>query len=313
MPAGDLENSSLPRSQKRAKIPFFKVAVCAACVVFAALWGIAGFIGWQLTHPQRRSVDMTPAALGLKYENISFVSKTDHIILKGWMVTAPENRRTVIIAHGYGRNRLQDDVPLLPVIASLVKNGSNAVLFDFRNSGESGGHITSIGLFEVLDLLGAIDFVRSHPEWNQQIVLYGFSMGASTALVAASLDPSVAAVIADSPFADLEGYLRENLSVWTNLPAVPFNTMILSITPLLTGLDISHMSPLASIQSYGSRPVLLIHGEADSDIPINNSEQLLEKHRHAQLFRVPGAVHVGSFRQNQDRYLEEVNRFLEKL
>lgn len=306
--------SSPFRSRNRTKAPLLlKVAAVTACFAFVFCWAIAGYIGWQLTHPQRRPIDTTPSAWGMKYENISFTSRIDNIPLQGWMVAAPENRRTVIIAHGYGRNRLQDDVPLFPIIQTLTDSGSNAVLFDFRNSGESGGTLTSVGQFEVRDLLGAIDFVRSHPEWNQQIILYGFSMGAATALVTGAQEPSVAAVIADSPFADLDSYLRDNLSVWSSLPAVPFNSMILLITPLLTGLDTTQMSPVSSIQSLGNRPVLLIHGEADGDIPIINSELLQKNYGNAQLLRIPEAVHVGSFRQNHDRYLTEVNRFLEGL
>jgi len=72
-------------------------------------------------------------------------------------------------------------------------------------------------------LLGAVDYVKSKPELNQEIVLMGFSMGASTSILAAAREPAVSAVIADSPFADLKNYLNDKLSVWTELPSFPFN------------------------------------------------------------------------------------------
>ena len=50
-------------------------------------------------------------------------------------------------------------------------------------------------------------------------MLLGFSMGASTAILAAAESQDVDAVIADSPFSDLTSYLDENLSVWSNLPS----------------------------------------------------------------------------------------------
>lgn len=36
----------------------------------------------------------------------------------------------------------------------LVEHGMNVLLFDYRNSGESAGEMTSVGQYEVRDLLG---------------------------------------------------------------------------------------------------------------------------------------------------------------
>lgn len=290
-----------------------KSAILLCILAMGIVFALSAFIGWRLTHPERRPVDVTPAAWGLAYETVSFTSRIDKLPLQGWVVPAHDSRLTVIAAHGYGRNRLQDDVPLLPIVQALINQGCNVVLFDFRNSGESAGTMTSIGQYEIRDLLGAVDFARTRPELNKPIVLYGFSMGAATALVAGAQEPAVAGVIADSPFADLDSYLSENLSVWSHLPAIPFNAAILSVTPLVTGLDTAQVSPLKAITNFNNRPVLLIHGEADTDIPLANSELLQARYPAADLLRIPGAVHVGSFRQDSAAYLTGVSRFLEQL
>ena len=130
---------------------------------------------------------------------------------------------------------------------------------------------------------------------NQKIILMGFSMGATTAILAGARDPAVSAVIADSPFADLRTYLNENLSVWSELPSFPFNQAFFIVVPNLTGLRAETVSPVREISNLSGRKLLLIHGEADVDIPIINSETLAGAIPYAQLLRVPGAGHVKAY------------------
>jgi len=280
-----------------------------ACMIVGA---ISGYVGWDLMHPARQKIDTTPEVAGLQYETVSFASRTDALNLQGWLIKAPANKQTVLFAHGYGKNRLQNDVPLLPVVQVLVNHGYNVVMFDFRNSGASDGNLTSLGQYEVRDLLGAVDFVRARPDLSQKITLFGFSMGAAVAIMAAAEEPFVSAVVSDSPYADLKTYLEKNLSVWTNLPAVPFNQSILLIVPPLTGITVEKVSPVQAVRKLGGRPLLLIHGDADMDVPLENSEMLQKAYPAAALVRMPGAAHVKSFSVDEKRYLTEVTGFLEK-
>lgn len=284
-------------------------------VLFAIMgvYGISGYVGWGLTHPQRKPITSSPAAAELQYKDVSFTSRVDGLKLKGWLILSPENRQTIIFAHGYGMNRLQEDVPLLPLVQVLISKGYNVLMFDFRNSGESEGQITSVGQFEVRDLLGAVDFIQSQRNLSSKIILYGFSMGAATAILAGAQEPTVAAVVADAPFADLESYLRRNLTVWTKLPEMPFNQTVLTMTTLITGLDAKQVSPMGEVNKLGNRPLLLIHGEADTDIPIENSELIQQKYPFAQLVRVPNAKHVQSFKVDSRRYSAEVMQFLDRV
>jgi len=55
-------------------------------------------------------------------------------------------------------------VPALSLAEELVNAGYHVLMFVFRNCGESDGNFTSIGQYEVRDLLGAIDFVSSYPD-----------------------------------------------------------------------------------------------------------------------------------------------------
>lgn len=282
--------------------------VLAVAVVFA----ISAYVGWNLTHPARQKVDDSAVA-GINFEEICFNSREDGLKIRGWLLKASGNKKTVIFAHGYRYNRLQSDVPVLPVARALVDSGYNILLFDFRNCGESDGNLTSVGQFEVRDLLGAFDFVKSRPELNQKVVLFGYSMGAATSILAGAREPAVAAVIADAPFADLKDYLMKNLSVWSDLPAFPFNQAFLIVVPPLTGLKAETVSPVQEVKNLNGRPLLLIHGEDDRDVPCENSVLLKKEYPPASLWLVPGAEHVKSFATAGDLYIQKVMEFLDNI
>ena len=61
------------------------------------------------------------------------------------------------------------------------------------------------------------------------------------------------------------------------------------------------------------RPLLLIHGEGDTDIAISNSERLQQAYPAAHLLRIPGAPHVKGFQTDRTLYLTELTAFLASL
>jgi len=305
-------NNPVTELRARRKGPKIITAILLFLSVAAALGVLAtsAYVGWNLTHPARQAIDKTPLEVGIAYRDIVFPCRGNEVSLSGWLLQSPANRKTVIMAHGYRKNRLQNDVPALPIAKDLYDQGYNVIMFDFRNCGLSEGNLTSVGQYEVQDLLGAVDFVKSQPQLNQEIVLMGFSMGASTAILAGAREPAVAAVIADSPFADLATYLDQNLSVWTELPSVPFNQAFFLVVPAMTGLRMEAVSPIQEISGLNDRQLLLIHGEADVDVPISNSEALASAASGSRLLRVPEAGHVKSFAADNSLYLNTVNDFM---
>jgi len=300
------------RAIKRPGMTYMALWLALGFLLIAIIAGgsISAYVGWSLTHPDREQVVITPDSVGLKYQDVEFTSREDGLTLSGWLIRAEANKKTIIFAHGYGKNRLQDDVPIMPITQSLVGAGYNVLLFDFRGCGQSEGDLVSVGQFEVLDLLGAIDYVKCHTELNPRIILFGFSMGASTAILAGAREQAVDAVIADSPFADLKSYLMQNLSVWINLPPVPFNRAFLLVVSTVTGLKAEAVSPVVEVGNLGDRPLFLIHGTGDAKIPMQNSELLYETYPGAELWEVPEAGHVKSYSVAGDLYIERILEFI---
>lgn len=297
----------------------FLLSVTGLLVLFVlCASGIAFHVAWKLTHPVRKAVDMVPADFGIKHtEEVSFPSREGSIRLSGWYFSAEQNgytqhRRTLIFAHGYSQNRLEPHLPALSLAAKLVAGGYDVLMFDFRNAGDSSPSLTTIGLREQQDLLGAIDFVATTRP-GQTMGLIGFSMGAATSLLVGSKDERISAIVADSPFYSLREYLEENLPQWTGLPRFPFNWLILTLCPILLGANPREVKPFLAVK-LAKKPIFFIHGTGDSTISSDNSERLraLVTDKKAAIWLVPHAGHVRSYALVPDEYAERVLSFLEK-
>lgn len=298
----------------------FFILAGAILLLFVAGVGVISFkVGWKLMHPPRKPVDMKPEQFGVKqFEEIAFPSREDRIQLSGWYFAAAENGfaskgSTLIIAHGYSQNRLEPHLPALSLAARLLAAGYDVLMFDFRNAGLSEGEVTTVGLREQHDLLGAVDYVvKHHP--GQRIGLIGFSMGAATSLLAAAQDKRVEAVVADSPFYSLYEYLDENLPNWTGLPRFPFNWIMMTFIPLLLKANARAVNPSAAVKRFAPKPILFIHGTGDTTIPHANSERLyrMADSKSSELWLVPDAGHVRSYAACPEEYADKVIRFFYK-
>ncbi|CAE7863402.1 ABCF3 [Symbiodinium necroappetens] len=117
----------------------------------------------------------------------------------------------VVYLHGNCSSRLEA-VSTLP---ALLPFNITVFCFDFAGSGLSDGEYLSLGYYERDDLAVVIDHLR---ESNRVtcIGLWGRSMGASTALLHADRDPSIAGLVLDSPFSDLKVLCEELVDGYTN-------------------------------------------------------------------------------------------------
>src|SRR5712692_1889374 len=219
----------------------------------------------------------------------------------------PRLAPTVVICLGYRISRSH----LRPVAALEYKFGYNVLLFDFRGHGESDSVATSGGNAEVRDLQAAITAASQQPETlHGKIIIHGFSMGASVALLTTP-HPEVAAIIADSPYARLDQILRQIVryrlaqesTSWISplnrlrslFPAVAWATVAASTIvfrlrfghALVARPDMSFKRCRArakSVLQLHQTPILLIHAAGDEIIPIAHARQLVAK---AHAYDVP--------------------------
>lgn len=297
-----------PGKKNRKKI--IGIIIGAVILFMAAVCiGISIFVGYSMTHPEKKVIDQSPDDYGMDYEDISFPSREDGIDLSGWVLEPEASpKMTIILAHGYKGNRFEDHVSFFDMAADLLERGYRVVMFDFRYAGDSDGKMVTVGAKEQLDLLGAIDWADNH--YEEPIGLLGISMGASTSLLAAAQSDDVMAVVADSPFSDLTDYLKANLPVWSGLPKYPFTPLIMTIMPMITDLNPKEASPISVLDDIAPRPVLFIHNTGDASIPYAESEKMAGKHPKVfQLWLPDGEGHVQAYKQNKQEYVDRVDGF----
>ena len=286
---------------------------------------------WTLPNPE-------PVPPASQRRSILFHT-TDGTLLSGDFWAQPQSAPTIIICHGY---RINSTV-LRPVAALEYKYGYNVLLFDFRGHGESDSIATSGGNAEIRDLEAALAVARQQPETIPgKIVIHGFSMGASVALL---LDPQpdVAAIIVDSPYARLDVILKRMMhwqltnqsTSWASFmyplrngfPALTWIT--LAISTIVFRLRFGHTlnaRPATSFKRWQARskgvihqsypPILLIHGLKDGAIPITHAHQIVtQAHAHnisMETYFVDEADHCGAYGNDPHQYIQMLERFVKQ-
>ena len=151
-------------------------------------WFLAGIATTrQFRFPDRENAGLTPASFKLASEDVSFRS-ADGVELRGWWVPAAEPRGSVVMVHGLNRSRIE----MIRRVPFVHEAGWNALVFDLRHHGESGGRATTFGAKEKQDVEAAAQLARSRTPGP--VVLWGVSLGAASAMLAAADDPAIAGV-----------------------------------------------------------------------------------------------------------------------
>jgi dipeptidyl aminopeptidase/acylaminoacyl peptidase len=264
------------------------------------------------THPPRYSLHVPPSEYHAEYEAVSFTT-SDGVLLKGWFVKPLHPRSpspAIIICHGVGANRSD----FTGLAASLSRRGYFVLLFDFRAHGESGGWRTSLGYHEQEDVIAALHFLRKRNEVDPgRIGIYGFSLGGSSAILAAARTRTFSAVVADSAFTSLRDQARSAITGFYHLPAFPFLPLSVLGYELYFQTSVDNISPVSVIAQIAPAPVLIIAGEGDKLIPADNGRKLYQAAREPKEFwLIPGAEHGATLAAAGNEYEKRVGEFFDK-
>jgi fermentation-respiration switch protein FrsA (DUF1100 family) len=290
-------------------------------VLILSYVGISLFVATQMAYAQPKAITENPADLGLNYRDVSFPSRQDHLLLRGWFMPGvlPDGQltteRTIIMVHGLHSNREALEGGLLKLSAALVHKGFAILVFDFRGHGQSAPAPLSMGYFEQRDVLGAVDFLRSgplpYPELGRPRAIggWGISMGGATMLLAAAHEPAIRGVVADSAYAAFVPLLERNaLMPGAIIPGVLFAMQ------LLYGINYDAVRPVDAVASIAPRPLFFIEGTSDRLVPPWNMNVLAGAAEAApgaqvQTWLVPGANHIQSYDVMGNVYVKRIVAF----
>jgi len=282
----------------------------AAALSGAAWMGACASLYWHAFRPMRWGAESergwTPADLGVPHE--SFEARTrDGLSLLAWYL--PGSRDAAVVVSGGHRGRAGD---VLGISAALQRAGFHVVAYGWRGTPGSDPAAHTLGVFERRDLQGAIDAVEARLG-DVPVGLLGYSLGGAVSLVVAADDPRVRAVCADSAFSDPAGVLADGVERVLRIPGAVLTAPVGAIVALRTGARLADFSPLKAVARIAPRPLLLVHGAGDRAVPPRHARDLYNAAGDPrELWMVPGAVHVGAYFADRERYVDRVVGFFDR-
>jgi alpha-beta hydrolase superfamily lysophospholipase len=233
-----------------------------------------------LLHPSRRHATH-PAPVSCIESNFDGAG----VVLKGWRCR-PDGalRGTIVFLHGVADNR-ESATGLIPRFERL---GFATVAYDSRANGNSEGEFCTYGFFEKQDLRKITATLDPGP-----VVLVGWSLGGAVALQEAPDDPRVMAVVAAESFSDLRTVATERAPRYFSASAIDRS---FALAESQAGFVVDEVDA-ARAAARIAVPVLIIHGDSDTETPTDHSRRIYDALRGPkELILVPGVGHNQSLR-----------------
>lgn len=294
---------------------FFRLVAGAAGVSAAALGGVAlgtAMLAFFIGTPRRIfNPRKSPARRGAACEDVALSPRGGGPRLAAWSMPAPGAQRAIILTHGKDASRTAEFFGRFAEFAGrLQARGFHVLMLDMRGHGQSeaGGH--TFGDRERLDVLGAWDWLRGRGFGPGAIGLLGVSMGAAASIGALALEPEIRAVVADCGYADLPALIGNRWRALTRLPLV-FALPGWWLAQRFAGSDLRDARPVRWMRKVDGQKVLVIHGDRDRVVPVQDAYALWAARPECDLWIVHGARHGGCYAKNPERYLERVCAFFD--
>ena len=270
-------------------------------------------------------------------EHVILLPKEHHnssktIMRKGVLSRNPSAKATVLICHGFMCDKY--DVGILRKV--FKKSQFNVMTFDFRGHGEDNeGQYCTFGKDEALDVIAAAQFLRHHPELGHlPLFVYGFSMGAVSAIEAQALEPLFDAMILDCPFDSSEKVIKTGLEGLKcslfgyefSLPGRHFlqkyafhpyiQSLVKAVLKTVAQMDTTGVNtnfcPLYPSESAKkiTIPAFFIHCKNDQKVSVDQVRKVYEGAAgFKRLWLTDGRRHYDSFVYNPEKYIEKVRQF----
>jgi alpha-beta hydrolase superfamily lysophospholipase len=263
---------------------------------FAACW----FAGSFLIAPSAAAIGAPPP--DLKAESVSWQT-SDGRRVNGWFVSGLKGQGAVVLLH-----RLRGDRrSMLSRTRFFNRAGYAVLLFDFQAHGESAGDFKTFGHLESRDANAAVRYLKRRLP-DEKIGALGVSLGGAAALLGTAAS-SVDALVLEAVFTNLVEAVENRLVYHVAAPARYLSVLLLWQVNLRLGFDPAILSPLDHIGS-AKAPLLLIAGDADRKVTIEQSRRLFERAPNPKsLWVIKGARHRNFHRYAGREYERRVLAF----
>jgi len=295
-------------------------------VLFILINGVAYLHAYRFTHFNKANVERTgdpkelsrlekikilfagvdnpkPINRKLPVGEFETVSIKSTVLLECWKLSATVSKGTVIMFHGFAGEKSS----LLDRSDVFLKLGYNVLLVDFMGSGGSEGNETSIGYKEAEQVKDCFDYVVNSGEKN--IVLFGTSMGA--AAIFKAMDDytlNASSIIIECPFGSLYKTVKARFKLM-HVPSFPMASLLCFWGGVQNGYWAFSHNPAEYAKTI-SCPTLLLYGEADNRVSIEETESIFKNLKGEKVLKIYPNVGHEVFIHNQTNWKNDVAQFL---
>jgi fermentation-respiration switch protein FrsA (DUF1100 family) len=252
---------------------------------------LAVLVRWiepRLAFYPTRGESETPRDYGVPYDAVT-VDTADGERLRAWVMRSERPRANIVYFHGNGANLSNWS----PILTGIVRRGYTVFAFDYRGYGQSTGRPTEKGLYRDVDAI--VSRARNGAQPGVPTVYWGRSLGGTMAAYAATVRPPDGLIL-ESAFAHARAAVRGSTSL------------------VILSLFSTYRFPTAELANRANRPVLVMHGNADSVIPFALGHELFETLTVPKQFMViEGGDHNDAAPPAPEQYWSAVDRFVDSL
>ncbi|MBX9693825.1 MAG: lysophospholipase, partial [Cyanobacteria bacterium] len=175
----------------------------------------------------------------------------------------------------------------------MLLTGASVFVYDYQGFGRSTGIPSIEGICS--DARGAYDYLVQNGTSQDSIIAYGESLGAAVSSYLTTVR-RVRSLVLQSGFASLQRIAHETFPLLRLYPEFLFPKPTLDSQ---------------SVLSRNHPPVLLIHGELDSVVPLQHSIDMFNASiGQKTLLKLPHAAHSDISQTSADLYLDALKTFL---
>lgn len=245
-------------------------------------------------------------------EELSF--KTPAKIKISGVLEKASKDKVAILCHGFRSSK--DSSTNLSLVDYLKQKGISTYRLDFFSHGDSQGEPENLTVSEMIaEILAALEVVKK--EGYKKIALVGSSLGGLAAAVASSKTNDINLVVLKCPVSEYyQKFLKEHgqreLDQWKKtghkfFPGHEENEVF--------KLNYSFISDIKNINAYDIAfnikcPVLIIHGDADALVPIEQSEKLASLIKNCKFEVISQADHMFSRKPHFNKMIRIICDFI---
>jgi uncharacterized protein len=268
--------------------------------------GVSTVTADRLTRATNHPIPIDPRQLSADGQPWS-TRTVDGITLRGCYLPTEKKRHLLVLVHGMWSSWVE----MAGLGRDLHERGFDILLFDLRGHGQSDPSRLSLGRRERADIRAVMSWAHSEGFPRDRVGWLGYSMGGSTVLMEAARNPEIQVAVVDSPYGDLPKLLDAQLSKYSGLPRW-FNPGVLLAARWVYGVRTDDLIPIRFARSWGDRPVLLIHGESDTTVPIGQALELASNlGESCKTLTLPGVEHVQAYQADPEAYVQTVGSFFD--